>query len=152
MKLAALGIIVPEITPILFTGDFELTSVKSSDGEPYYVGKLLSPITVRCSVDSEIEPLREVEELHIRESALGREDWMGDKVNGLYIKGWVADFSKGQEMAIYQDMTIREWSKTTRKGRQEERREGLNARIKARQADLAKKPEVVATDSGKIRK
>lgn len=160
MKLSAFGLI--KETLVLFVGNLLETNFVSSEGESYYLGKLLNPITVRCSVDKGIEPIEGVEELYIRErDALG-EDWVfvdeKDPSKGFYLKGYKTDFSKGQEMCLYQSETIAEWAKGNRKSSRVERDKSINDRLKERAAARAAvtepaepvKPEPVA--NGRRRK
>lgn len=128
MKLKDLGV-VPAIIAIRLTGTPTISTKTTSDGMPYYEWALKSPITVRCSVDPEIEPL-EVESLFVREEALNLETWTGSEEEGFHIPGWKADFSKNQEIAIYQETTIAMYIRDNRKDRTSERRGSINERIK----------------------
>lgn len=140
MLLKDLGI-VSAIQPIVFVGKPEPSGKMTSDGDEYYTWKLKNPITVRCSVDSAIEP-QEVEELYIRKTDLDKDVWVtlveGKPEDGIIVPNWRADFSKGQEIPIFQETTIAQWTKANRGNRREQARQGINERIKARQANKAK--------------
>ena len=120
---------------IILVGKPEVTNFETSDGEPYYVAKLKSPVMVRCSVDKGIEAF-ETDEVYIRESALNAEGWTFVDPNkheeGFYMPDWKVDFSKGQELVLYQETTIAKWTKGERANRGDERRTGINARIAER--------------------
>jgi len=119
---------------IVLVGKPEVTNFETSDGEPYYVAKLKEPVMVRCSVDKGIDAF-ETEEVYIRESAL-EGDWtfVDEKKpeEGYYMKDWKVDFSKGQELVLYQETTIAKWTKTDRANRADVRRTGINARLQER--------------------
>lgn len=147
MKLSELGLL--KATMIAFVGELTQTSVLSSEGEPYYLGKLLTPITVRCSTDKTIDPIEEVDELYIRQHDAEGDSWKlvdeADPKKGFSIPGFKTDFSKSQEICLYQETTILEWTKGNRKEQREEKdmsiRQRLEARAAARaaaQADVAK--------------
>lgn len=125
---------------IILVGKPEVTNFETRDGEPYYVAKLKTPVMVHCSVDKGIEPF-EADEVYIRESAI-EQDWSfvnKDKPEeGYFMPGWKVDFSKGQELVLYQETTIAKWTKTDRANRGDERRSGINARIKERLANRGK--------------
>lgn len=136
MKLSELGLLKTVI--VAFIGELLETSLTTSEGEPYYLGKLLNPITVRCSSDKDILPI-ETDELYIRQRDVESDEWIfideKDPSKGYYIKGYKTDFSKGQQICIYQDTTIAEWSKGNRQARGLERRSNINDAIKKRMAD-----------------
>lgn len=125
---------------IILVGKPEVTNHETRDGEPYYVAKLKTPVMVHCSVDKGIEPF-ETDEVYIRESAI-EQDWkfVDEKKpeKGYFMPGWKVDFSKGQELVLYQETTIAKWTKTDRTSRSDERRTGINARIKERIAKRGK--------------
>lgn len=144
MKLSEIaGVSLPSPIRVAFVpNSFELTSEVSSENEPYYVGKLVKPVTVRCSVDREVLPMIDVDELYIRESDVQSEDWVmvteGKPEDGAYLKGYKTDFSKGQEFCLYQATTIAEWTRGNRKSKNISNRMSLNDRIKAREDQLKK--------------
>lgn len=135
MKLAEFGVKLAPQAEIRFTGEPVVTNILTSDGEPYYEWQLVSPITVRCSTDPNILPEEGVDRLYLRESALSLDIWEKDD-KGFFIRGWVVDFSKNQQIHIYQETTISEWRKLQRPNRVAKEREAINggivARIKAR--------------------
>lgn len=134
MKLSALGIIANTVIPA-FIGKPELSPLTSSDGEEYFVWKLKEVVKVRCSVDSAIEPF-EANELYLRKSLLDSDLWVeieaGKPEEGLTIPGYKVDFSKSHEVAIFQETTIREWTRTTRGERNDSRRKSINDKIRER--------------------
>lgn len=103
--------------------DFEETQIQDREGELYYSAKLKDPVTVRCSTDNTI-PSFQTSEIFVRASALELDSWelvdSNDPKSGLHIKGWVVDFSKGQQIPIYQETTIRQWAKGERKIKNEQ--------------------------------
>lgn len=121
-------------TNIILVGKPEVTNFETSEGEPYYVAKLKTPVMVHCSADKGIEPF-ETDEVYLRESAIEQE-WTfvnPEKPDeGYFIPGWKVDFSKGQELVLYQETTIAKWAKENRTNRGDERRTGINARIAER--------------------
>lgn len=131
MKLSELGVAIA-VQVIRFIGLPQQTTIESSDGELYYSWKLREPINVRCSTLPEMEPL-EVDELFLRESLVQSDKWLKDEKDGsMYIPDYKADFSKGQDIPIYQETTIRAWAKDQRKGDREKGNQGFLAKIEAR--------------------
>ncbi len=120
-------------TKIILVGVPEVTPFLDSDEKPYYVAKLKDPVKVYCSVDNGVTPF-EAEELYIREEAINADGWklVNDQKpeEGFYMEGWVADFSKGQQLALYQAESIKKWAKATRGSRRDEQREVINSKIK----------------------
>lgn len=106
-----------------------------SDEKPYYLAKLKNPIRVGCSVDPNIERF-ETDEVYVREEAVNSEGWSfvteGKPEDGFFREGWVVDFSKGQEIPIYQETTIKKWTKENRGTRGLERTTKINASILAK--------------------
>lgn len=111
-------------TVIRFVGVPEPSGVLSSEGEPYYICQLESPITVRCSTEPSIPPL-ETDVLYVRESAINSDQWkyVDEKKaeKGFWMDGWVADFSINQKIAIYQATSILAYVKTQRGLKNEKR-------------------------------
>lgn len=137
-----LGITIATVDVIL-VGNPEVTTFMTSEDEPYYAVKLKAPVTVRCSVDPLVEAF-ETDEVFVRESALNAEGWeFVDAKNpeeGYFMKNWVVDFSKGQQLAVYQSESIKKWAKGNRGIRTTENREKINTGIRAQmEARRAKK-------------
>lgn len=137
MNLAQmLGIDLTKIQVILI-GSGELTNTMSATGEPYYLFKLKSPVMVGCSMDADIERF-EADEVYLRQSALTDESLTIKLVtpdkpeDGFYFDKWVIDFSLGQRIPIYQETTIREWSKGNRGVRRVQRTIDANTSIRAK--------------------
>lgn len=149
MKLSELGLV--KTTLIAFIGELLETNILSSEGEPYFLGKLVEPITVRCSTDKEILPLEGVTELYVRKRDVDSDAWVyvdeKDPKKGYFIPGYKSDFSKGQEMCLYQETTIAEWTRSNRTERGARKRSSINDKIRenrtAKAAELTK-PEPVA--------
>lgn len=118
---------------IILVGVPQITNIMDSDDKPYYVAKTKSPIMVRCSVDPDIEA-QEVEELYLRESAVASEDWVfvdeKKPEEGYFMKDWVADFSKGQKIPIYQETSIKKWAQGNRSTKKLTDRDAINASIR----------------------
>lgn len=149
MRLSQFGLV--KATLVLFIGELLKTNLVTSEGEPYYSGMLVTPVTVRCSVDKSFEPIEDVDELLVRErDALG-DAWVfvdeEDTSKGYYIPDYKTDFSKGQEACIYQETTIAEWARGNRKNQREERDASITEKMKARAAQRAAIPEAVAGKS-----
>lgn len=127
---------------IVILGEPIETNVLDSDGKPYYSCKLKNPIIARCSIDKEIEPV-ETDEVFIRSTAVDTVE--ATLVNpekpeeGWFIKNWVVDFSKGQEIVLYQETTIAKWARENRGARKTTRNSDINQRIKAKMAERGKK-------------
>lgn len=98
-------ILDPEIR---FVGNPIDTEIFSSSGEQYHVWKLKTPVKVYSSMNLRAIPI-ELDELYLRASSLERDDWEGSVEEGLYIPGWIADFSENMCLGLYQEKTIREW-------------------------------------------
>lgn len=126
---------------IVLVGKPEESGILSSDGEPYFIFQLKTPVTVRCSVDKTIEPFQ-TGEVYVRESAVKSDKWLlvdpKKPKEGFYMKDWKVDFSKGQEVVLYQETTIQKWARSNRGSRRTENAISINERIKARQAERAK--------------
>jgi hypothetical protein len=141
MKLSDFAVVAAK-APIVFMGELVMTDILSSEGEPYYVGKLKTPVMVGCSVDKDIER-HEVDELYIRESDVQSDKWemvnKKDTSEGYFIPKFVADFSKGQEIEIYQSETIRQWSRGSKKQRGLERTADANLGIREKMAKRAER-------------
>lgn len=133
MKLAdILGLDLGQTKAIL-TGKPEATNIETSDGELYYIAKLKEPVTVRCSVDPNIDAF-ETDEVYIRESALTSEEWVAvdekKPEDGFYMPNWVVDFSKGHEIPVYQAESIKKWARGQRDNNRDERRKSINDGIR----------------------
>jgi len=141
MNLAALLGLKIEAVKVILVGTPEVTNIVDSEDKPYYVAKLKSPIMVRCSTDPQIEA-QEIDEIYLRESAITADGWTpiveGKPEEGYTMPDWVADFSKGQGIAIYQATSIKTWTKTTRGDRRAEERNRINDSIRKRMADRKK--------------
>lgn len=141
MNLATLlGLNLAEVTVIL-VGKPEETNILDSNDEPYYVAKLKSPVKVRCSVDPLIDAL-ETDEVYVRKADILAEGWKfvteGKPEEGFFREGWVADFSKSHQVALYQSESIRKWSRTTRSDRRDQDRAKINAGIREKMAAKGK--------------
>jgi len=145
MKLSDFGFAEAK-APIVFIGKMIETDIETSEGELYWLGKLKDPVMVGCSVNKDIER-HEVDELYVRASDKDSDLWVGvngkDLSEGYFIPNWVADFSTGQEIEIYQSETIRRWAQGNRKERGLRRTADSNLsireRIKARAERMAAK-------------
>lgn len=141
MNIATLLGLNTNETQVILIGVPEITNILDSDEQPYYAAKLKNPITVRCSVDPEIIPY-ETEEVYIRKAALDSEDWImvneKDPADGYYMKNWVVDFSKGQQIAIYQSESIKKWARGNREGNREITRRKINDALRQKIADKKK--------------
>lgn len=84
------------------------TDIFSASNEQYFVWKLKTPIEVSSSMKPFSSPVK-VDELYLRQSALDRDDWEGNEVDGFYIPNWIADFSENMAVALYQEKSIRDW-------------------------------------------
>lgn len=126
---------------IILVGTPEITNFTDSDDKPYFLAKLLNPVTVRCSVDPLIEPF-ETDEVYVRQSDISAEGWElvdeKDPSKGFFRKGWVVDFSKGQKFAVYQSETIKKWARGNRGLRRDEERSALNETIRKMIKDKVK--------------
>lgn len=138
-KLTDLGITLAAAVAVRFVGKPEPTSFVSTSGgkdEPYYVWRLNKPVTVLCSLDSDVLP-QEVDELYVRQSLLEHEGWEKDN-DGYFIPGFVTDFSLNQKICIYQAETIRAFVKDNRAARKGERNSALNSGIVAKMEERRK--------------
>lgn len=117
---------------IVLIGTPEVTSHTTSDNEPYYQVDLKEPVIVRCSTDPEIEAFQ-TDHVLIRESDLNRDDWkfVDEKKpeKGFFIEGWIVDFSKSHEEALYQPETIKKWLQESRNSKKVERNSRINSKI-----------------------
>lgn len=118
---------------IVLVGKPEVTNFTTSDGEPYYSCQLKDEVTVRCSVDPNIEPFP-TKEIFLRESAINKEGWkfVDEKKpeEGFYMPDWIVDFSKGQELPVYQETTIKKWYQTNRSATRDSERKRINDSIR----------------------
>lgn len=142
MKLTeVLGLDLKTVKVVLI-GIPEQTAHLDSDDQPYYKVGLKDPITVLCSMDPLIEP-EIVDEVYIRKSALDLEGWEfvngKDATEGYTMPKWIVDFSKGQQIPIYQETTIKNWTKANRTVRNDAKRDNINSGIKERMAKRAVK-------------
>jgi hypothetical protein len=136
-----LGLDLKEVKVVLM-GIPEETAHLDSDDQPYFKVGLKDPIKVLCSMDAAIEP-EEVDEIYIRKSALDLDGWEfvngKDATEGYFMPKWVVDFSKGQQIPIYQETTIKKWTKENRSVRADSRRDLINDGIRQRMAKRAAK-------------
>lgn len=113
----------------------EETNIVDSDEQPYFLCKLKNPIKVFCSVEPDIEAF-ESDEVYVRKSAINSEGWslVDEKKpeEGSYRDGWVVDFSVGQRIPIYQETTIKRWTKENRGVRRTTRNTNINTGILAK--------------------
>lgn len=120
---------------IVLVGKPEITNFEDSEGKPYYKASTKSPVLVGCSTDKDIESF-ETSEVYIRERDVNGDGWEFVDKNkpekGFFMKDWVADFSKGQELVLYQAETIARWAKNNRENERIERRTSINKRIQDR--------------------
>ena len=141
MNLATLLGVKVDATQVILVGVPEETIYMDSDDQPYYVAKLKNPVTVRCSIDPEILP-HEADEVFIRKSAITQEGWVfvdeKKPAEGFFMPNWVVDFSKGQNLPLYQETSIKKWTKTTRGERRDTTREKINTGIREKLAAKAK--------------
>lgn len=138
-KLTELGIKLAAATAVRFVGKPEPTSFVSTSGgkdEPYFLWRLKESVTVLCSMDGEVLP-QEVDELYVRQSLLETEGWEKDK-DGVFIPGFVTDFSLNQKICLYQAETIRAYVKENRAVRKGERSSVLNTGIVAKMEERRK--------------
>ena len=132
MKLSEMGFAVPK-TAIALVGQPEVTSFMDSDNKPYYRIGLVKPVMVHCSVDSLIDPI-EADAVFMRERDLDQDFTLvteGKPEEGYYIPNWVVDFSKGQELCLYQETTIRKWVRDNRGDRDDKKRTSINEKFRA---------------------
>jgi len=133
-----LGLDIAKVLAIL-VGAGEPTNFTSSTGEPYFLFKLKSPIMVGCSMDPEIQRF-ETDEVYVRQGALTDPELVkimkvaveGKPLEGFWFDKWVVDFSLGQKIPIYQETTIRQWTKDNRSVRKVQRTTDVNAGIRAK--------------------
>lgn len=142
MSLAKLLNLNLGVKNVILVGVPEITNILDSDGKPYYAAKLKDAVIVRCSVDPEIVPF-EAEEVYLREDALNLEGWKlidpAKPEEGFFMEGWVVDFSKGQQIPLYQAESIRKWAKESRGDRRAQQRDEINNKIRERIAARAAK-------------
>lgn len=141
MKLSQ-ALNIEAVKNIILVGTPEMSNFVTSDEEAYFVCKTKKPVMVTCSVDSLIEP-HEVDEVYIRQSALDLDGWKWvDETKpeeGFYMEGWKVDFSKSQQLAVYQETTIAKYFRDQRGAKNDERRTGINKRIQDAKAKRAGK-------------
>lgn len=120
---------------IILVGTPEITNILTSDEEPYYMCSLSKARKITCSVDPNITPFED-DIVHVRASALAEEGWEfvdpKKPALGFYRKGWKIDYSKNQQIAVYQATTISKWARDNRGERTETRRRSINDAIKAK--------------------
>lgn len=148
MKLSELGFTPQAGTEIIFVdGNFTATGLLTAEGTEYLVGKLKAPIMVRCSTMKDL-PAQEFDELYLRPEIANSDAWepvdkeafekaAKDKTpytGGIRIPGYLADFSKNQEIPVYQAETIAQWAKGKRKADGEGRNNDILERIRNRNA------------------
>lgn len=124
---------IPDDVTIILVGNFEPTNIADSNNQPYYSVKLKTPVTVRCSTDNQIIPF-ETDEVFVRKADVFADGWDTvngkDEKDGFFMKNWVVDFSKGQQLAIYQSETIKSWAKDNRKDKRTKGREAINTALR----------------------
>jgi hypothetical protein len=132
MNLTKLLNLKIEDVKVILVGTPEETNILDSNDQPYLVAKLKNPVVVRCSVDVNILP-QEVTEVYFRKSALDIDGWVAvDEAkpeDGFYLPKWVVDFSVGQQIPIYQETSIKAWTKTTRGNQRNEKTLRINQSI-----------------------
>lgn len=118
----------------ILVGVPEKTVHVDRDDKPYYKVQLVEPVLVGCSMDTGIDTF-ETKEVYVREADINSEGWVfvdeADHTKGFYRDGWVVDFSQGQALPLYQETTIKKWSKEQRGDRRTSRRDELNKKIQA---------------------
>lgn len=133
-------------TNVVIVGQPVETTFMDSNGQPYYACQLKNPVLVRCSVDKEVTPY-ETSEVFMRSVDLDDEKFAPKLVDetkpeeGWFVPTWVVDFSKGQEMALYQSETIAAWAKANRGARKIQRTSDINAKIAAKLNGIAPKKD-----------
>jgi hypothetical protein len=120
----------------IIVGTPVITNHMDSEDKPYYEATLKNPIKVTCSTEPSLGSF-DAEVVYIREAALSEEGWKmveeGKPEEGFYREGWVVDFSVGQELPIYQERTIKKWSREQYKTKKADRNSALAAKLKAGQ-------------------
>lgn len=101
---------------------FKESSVVNSDGIPYMELTLKAAVEVGCSTDPSIGRV-EFDHLLCLPEHVNSDKWEGTKEEGLYIPGFVADFSKSHLEALYQPSTIQSW---VRGQREENKKKNTN--------------------------
>jgi len=118
----------------IIVGTPVITNFEDSDGKPYYEATLKNPIKVTCSTEPSLGSF-DTEVVYIREAALSEDGWKmveeGNPEAGFYREGWVADFSVGQELVLYQESTIKKWSRDQFKTRKTDRNSKLAEKIRS---------------------
>lgn len=134
MKLHEIGA-APKQAAIVFIGQLTDSGKTDRDGEPYFVGKLLEPITIRCSTEPEAGDI-EVEELFIRKELVDGDLWQlvdeKDPEKGFTIPAYKADFSSTHEFGLFQETTIAAWVKSNRADKRADRKSSFLQSIKDR--------------------
>ncbi len=109
---------------VILAGAPELTAILDSEDKPYYVARTLKPVMARCSMDATLEGL-EVDEVYLREADAVGDKWAfvdeKDPSKGVYLPGYIVDFSKSHNMVLLQSESIRKWVKGNRGLKKEER-------------------------------
>jgi len=129
MKLSELGITIAKVA-IRFKGQPSPTGVKNRDEQEYYEWELSEPISIRCSTMPEMEAV-EVDKLWLSETTIEDGDWSKDD-KGLFIEGYVADFSKNHLVGLYLDKPISKWARDKRKDDRATRNGDILKRIQDR--------------------
>jgi hypothetical protein len=130
------------VKAILVGAPEETAFISAEKNEPYFRFSLKFPVPCRCSVDPDIM-VYDTTEVYVRASDVVSDDWKAvdelNPENGFYRmngdKPWVVDFSKGQELPLYQSETIREWTRKNRTVRGKARTSGINDNLAAKIAE-----------------
>lgn len=134
MKLSEIGA-APIKQAVVFVGKLVDANIQDRDGNPYYVGKCLNPVIVRCSTDADYGEI-EVDEFLIREEDALGDQWEmldeNDPEKGFTIPSYKTDWSVGQEMAIFQKETIAQWRRGDRRSRKDESKSSALQRLEER--------------------
>ena len=118
----------------ILVGVPEKTVHMDREDKPYYKVQLVEPVVVGCSMDTALDTF-ETNVVYVRQDDLNSDGWTfvdeNDHSKGFYRDGWLVDFSQGQALPLYQDMTIKAWSRGERTNRRTTRRDDLNKKIQS---------------------
>lgn len=110
-----------------------LSAIPDSEGNLYYIGTLLKPMEARCSVDPDLEAV-EVDEVYIREGDVNSDKWAfvdeQDPSKGVYLPGYILDFSISHGVVLLQSESIRSWLKGNRSVKQEKKKDSTRQLIR----------------------
>lgn len=133
MKLSEIGA-APSKQQVVFIGKLVDSNKLDRDGNPYYLGKCLNPVVIRCSTDDYGEI--EVDEFLVREEDALGEAWElideKDPTKGFTIPDFKTDWMQGHEMAIFQKETIAQWRRGDRVSRKAEHKSSSLQRLAER--------------------